>query len=312
MTECICAAVFTSKRILVYKEQAYISAMISNKISTQVLVGDVVVCEERYGEWYVVDIVARKNVLSRRRNGQTQGLAANVDIVFIVTSANQDFNLARLERYFFIAKESNARICFVLSKTDLNEWYPELVEILEKRFPQCMVAATNIYDQGETLLQYWNAGETAVFLGSSGVGKSSLVNRLTQKESAKTNAIRNADDKGRHTTTSRHMYVLEEQRKVIDTPGLRSVGISANGDTLAELFPDISELVHKCRFSDCTHTNEPNCAVREAIEREEIEIDDVSRYLKLSGDEKKRELFLHGKRYQKENELKNLKKRSSR
>lgn len=306
----ICAAVFTSQKILIYKDGEYFYANISNKIHTQILVGDVLECSDIYDQKYVTNIISRKNVISRKQNGHNQGLASNIDIVFIITSANQDFNIARLERYFFIAKESGAKICFVLSKTDLSENCNQLVEILKERFPQCFVAKTSIYDSGSDLLKYWGENETAVFLGSSGVGKSSLINRLMKKELIKTNTIRNSDGKGRHTTTSRHMYVLNDNRKVIDTPGLRSVGISSNADTIAELFPEICELVSKCKFSDCTHTNEPECAIRDAIEQREIDYNNFIRYLKLNGNEKKRELFLKGKVYEKEAMLKELKKNS--
>lgn len=304
----ICAAVFTSKKILVYKDGEFFYANIGGRIHIPILVGDVLECSDIYDQKYVTNIMPRKNIISRKQNGHRQGLASNIDIVFIITSANQDFNIARLERYFFIAKESGAKVCFVLSKTDLNENCNQLIKVLEERFPQCFVAKTSVYDSGSDLLKYWGENETAVFLGSSGVGKSSLINRLMKENLIKTNTIRNSDGKGRHTTTSRHMYVLNDNRKVIDTPGLRSVGISPNADTIAELFPEICELVGKCKFSDCTHTNEPECAIRYAIEQGEIDYDNFLRYLKLNGDEKKRELFLKGKVYEKEAMLKDLKR----
>lgn len=305
-----CAAVFTSKNIMVYQDGKYQRATVSNKINGQVLVGDYLLCEVIYGEIYANEIVARTNVIRRLLAGKIQSLVSNVDIIFIVTSANQDFNIARLERYYIIAKESGAKICFVLSKIDLEKDYEVLANLINKRFPQSAVEKTSIYQANgvASLWNHWNESETAVFLGSSGVGKSSLINLMLEDEQIETQTIRESDGHGRHTTTARHLYQLSNHRTVIDTPGLRSVGISANSDTIDELFPEVKELETKCHYKNCSHTSEPGCAIREAIESGELDYNSYLRYLKLAGHEKTRQIFLHGKRYQKEEIIKKLKK----
>ncbi|HCL01598.1 MAG TPA: ribosome small subunit-dependent GTPase A [Lachnoclostridium phytofermentans] len=295
-----CASVFTSKNILVCKDGEYFRASIANKINGQVLVGDFLSCEESYGQLYVTEIVRRRNMVGRLQSGRMQGLAANVDVVFIVTSANQDFNLARLERYYIIAKESRAKVCFVLSKIDLSEKYNELASAITNRFPNCFIEKTSIQSGEVELFAHWDEGETAVFLGSSGVGKSSLINYMLSGNVIKTKDIRENDGRGRHTTTARHMYILPNNRVVIDTPGLRSVGISAKADTLDELFPEIKELETKCKYRDCSHQREPGCAICQALDSDELDYERYLRYLKLVGAEEQREILKKGKVYQKE------------
>lgn len=304
-----CAAVFSFQDILVYHDGQYDKAKVSCKINGQILVGDYLLCDVVYGQIYARKIVKRRNSIRRLQAGKIQGLAANVDVAFIVTSANQDFNLARLERYYIIAKESKAKICFVLSKIDLIDDCDKIVNALRERFPESMVEKTSIYQLNtETVLyQHWKQNETAVFLGSSGVGKSSLINLMLEHELIKTNAIREKDGRGRHTTTARHMYILPDQRVVIDTPGLRSVGISAKSDTIDELFPEIKMLEKKCKYRNCSHLSEPGCAILDALEKEELEYSRYLRYLKLIGQEKKRQILKKGKPYEKEKIIKELK-----
>jgi ribosome biogenesis GTPase len=304
-----CAAVFSAKNILVYRDGQYSKAIISNKINGQILVGDYLSTEIIYEQIHANKIVRRKNLIRRLQAGRMQGLAANVDVVFIVTSANQDFNLARLERYYILAKESSVRICFVLSKVDLIDNYEELVNIITERFPGSSVEKTSIYQSNTevSLFIHWHENETAIFLGSSGVGKSSLINLMLENEVIKTKSIRKSDGHGRHTTTARHIYVLHNQRVVIDTPGLRSVGISAKADTIDELFPEIKELESKCKYNNCSHLSEPGCAIREALDKEELDYNRYLRYLRLVGDEAKRQTLLKGKAYEKERIVRELK-----
>ena len=304
-----CAAVFTSQSIMVCKNGEYFKASIANKINGQILVGDFLFCEEIYNQLYATTIIRRKNMVGRIQLGKVQGLAANVDIVFIVTSANQDFNLARLERYYIIAKESKAKVCFVLSKIDLTENCDELISLLTSRFPDSFIEKTSIQSGEVNLFNHWDEGETAVFLGSSGVGKSSLINYMLNSNIIKTKNIRENDGRGRHTTTARHMYILPNNRVVIDTPGLRSVGISARADTIDELFPEIKELEAKCKYSDCSHHSEPGCAICQALDNDELDLDRYLRYLKLVGAEKQREILQKGRAYQKEQILRNFKAR---
>jgi ribosome biogenesis GTPase len=232
--------------------------------------------------------------------------------VFIVTSANQDFNLARLERYYVIARESGAKICFVLSKIDLTSDYERLAGIIAERFPECGIEKTSIYDYAKEnfpLFNHWNPGETAVFFGSSGVGKSSLINLMLENEVIKTREIREYDGRGRHTTTVRHLYILQDKRIVIDNPGLRGIGISAKADSIEELFPEIKEMEEQCRFNNCSHISEPGCAIQKALENGELDYDRYLRYLKLKGDGEKKAIITQGKTYQKEQLTKEAKKK---
>ena len=304
-----CAAVFSAKNILVYRNGQYNKAVISNKINGQILVGDFLSCEMVYEQIHANKIVRRKNCIRRLQAGKMQGLAANIDIVFIVTSANQDFNLARLERYYILAKESAAKICFVLPKVDLIDNCERLVDIITERFFGSSVEKVSIYQPNTktSLFNHWHENETAIFLGSSGVGKSSLINLMLENQVIKTNSIRESDGHGRHTTTARCMYILPNHRVVIDTPGLRSVGISAKSDTIDELFPEIKELEKKCKYKNCSHLSEPGCAIRDAIDKEELDYNRYLRYLKLVGDEAKRQTLLKVKAYEKEKIIKELK-----
>ncbi|MFT3951022.1 MAG: ribosome small subunit-dependent GTPase A [Oscillospiraceae bacterium] len=305
-----CASVFTSQNVLLCSCQSYFQAQVAKSINGQILVGDYVRCEKSYEQLYVKEIIARKNAISRLQNGKVQGLASNIDVVFIVTSSNQDFNLARLERYYIIARESGARIYFVLTKTDLNHDYHEIIHIIAKRFPNCGIKTSNFYEFDEEAFykDCWAENETAILLGSSGVGKSTLINMLLKNEVIKTNGIRINDGKGRHTTTVRHVYDLTGNRTIIDTPGLRSVGISPGSNTIQELFPEIFELNRKCKFADCSHISEPECAIKNALEQDELDYDSYLRYLKLIGDERKREIIQNGRSYEKEKMLKQLNK----
>ncbi len=302
-----CAAIYNSKQILVFRENAYFRAELKSKVDKQILVGDYVECEYIYDLLVVKNILLRKNTIQRIVNGKRQGLASNIDVVFIVTSANRDFNIARLERYYIIAKENDIPVCFVLSKVDLDSDYTALVDRLKSRF-ESPVVATSIYDPNSylALLDYWKKSETAIFLGSSGVGKSSLINKLMNTESIKTQGIREKDDRGHHTTTIRHMYLLDDNRFIIDTPGLRSIGVSKSDSTIDSLFPEIVRISKQCRFSDCTHTKEPDCAIQAALENHEIDYLRYMRYLRLIGEEQKRELLLKGATYEKMQYLRDL------
>lgn len=302
-----CAAVYNSKQILVFRENRYFRAELKTKVDKQILVGDYVKCEYVYDTLVVKNIMHRRNMIQRIVNGKRQGLAANIDVVFIVTSANRDFNIARLERYYIIAKENGIPVCFVLSKVDLDSDYETLVDMLKSRF-ESPVVATSIYssDSHIALQDYWKENETAIFLGSSGVGKSSLINKLMNTESIKTQAIREKDDRGHHTTTIRHMYLLDDNRFIIDTPGLRSIGVSKDDSTIDSLFPEIVRISKLCRFTDCTHTNEPGCAIQAALADHEIDYLRYMRYLRLTGEEQKRELLLKGASYEKRQYIRDL------
>jgi len=257
------------------------------------IVGDNV--KAYFNEWnecFISDICERKNVLSRMDNGEKQLMASNIDVIFIVSSMNNDFNIAKLERLAIIANIDKARLCFVLTKKDLCDDPLKFIDIVRKRFMTDLVFATDATrnDGIEALLNVWNEGECAIFIGSSGVGKSTIVNALAKKELMKTGSIREKDSRGRHTTVSRNLFYIDNNRSVIDTAGIRAVGVSSieKNDEINSLFEEIVEIEKACRYKDCTHTHEKDCAVKEAINKGILSYDTVKRYIKLKNKKKAR------------------------
>ncbi|MPM46869.1 Small ribosomal subunit biogenesis GTPase RsgA [bioreactor metagenome] len=218
-------------------------------------------------------------------DNEMQVVAANIDIVFICMSLNNDYNLSRLERYLSVAYNSLAMPAVVLTKSDLCANLPAVLAEISNVALGADVIVTSSFDQAscDELLSYLKPGVTASFIGSSGVGKSTLINRLAGKELLSTSGLRN-DDKGRHTTTRRELFALPTGGVVIDTPGMRELG--AESSDLSKSFADIDELTAHCRFRDCTHTNEPGCAVLNAIETGELDERRFKNYLKLKREAK--------------------------
>ena len=233
-------------------------------------VGDVVAVDWNEGGSAVIhDILPRKSCFLRKAAGAGQGeqvVAANIDTVFLCMSLNRDFNLRRLERYLAAAWESGASPVIVLTKTDL------CAEIEEKRLAVSSVAmgvdilwVTAAKPDGYAQLQpYIGQGRTVAFIGSSGTGKSTMITRLLGEERLETNGLRN-DDRGRHTTTHRELFLLPGGGMVIDTPGMRELGMWDAGEGIDRAFADIEALTARCRFRDCSHGTEPGCAVRQAL-----------------------------------------------
>jgi ribosome biogenesis GTPase len=213
---------------------------------------------------------------------EEQVLAANLDVVFIVSSLNEDLNLRRLERYLTMAWESGARPVILLTKADLHS-APEAalaeVESVAYGLPVHALSART-GDGVADVLAYLQPGVTTALLGSSGVGKSTLVNRLTGEERLLTREIRD-DGRGRHTTTRRELVLLPGGGLVIDTPGLREVQLWEAEEGLEEAFDDVAELAAQCRFSDCAHETEPGCAVREALADGRLPRERWESYVKL-------------------------------
>lgn len=231
-------------------------------------------------------VLPRKSRFSRKAAGEKteeQIVAANIDIVFLVSGLDDDFNIRRIERYLTLAWDSGARPVIVLNKADLCPNFEECVaevETIAFGTPLLTVSAhagRGIQDLHAMLTQ----GKTAAFLGSSGVGKSSIVNALLGESRQTTQTVRGDDSRGRHTTTSRELIQLPGGGMVIDTPGMRELQLWACEDGLDTAFADIEEHAVHCRFADCTHAGEPGCAVQAALTSGEIKPDRFRAYQKL-------------------------------
>ncbi len=227
------------------------------------------------GDWVIVidhlilDILTRKSKISRKVAGKTfdeQVIAVNIDYVFIVSSLNQEFNLSRLERYLTMVWESGANPVFLLTKSDISDDFEEKTAQLEAiAYGVPIHVISSLQNIGlEELNKYFENDKTSVFIGSSGVGKSTLINKLIGKEVLVTKEIRENDGRGKHTTTHREMFFLETHGIIIDTPGMREIQLW--GGNLKNTFEDIEKLALNCKFRDCTHNEEPGCAVKKAID----------------------------------------------
>ena len=226
------------------------------------------------GESRILEVCERRSILKRPfprdhavRKVKEQEMVANVDYVFIITSLNGDFSVNRILRYAAMARQGNAIPVVILTKADLCEEFSVYVDKVVKAAPNTDVHVVSaIKGMGiDDLGQYLIPGKTIALLGSSGVGKSTLVNTLAGVEVMDTKDVRERDAKGRHTTTYRQMFVLESGVTIVDTPGMREFGLSEAEEGLEETFSDIIDLSSQCKFRNCTHTSEPGCAVKEAI-----------------------------------------------
>lgn len=255
------------------------------------VVGDFVMVDRNTnnsGHAIIHHILTRKSVFERKAAGtanSVQAMAANIDTVFICMSLNNDFNLRRLERYISIGWSSGATPVVVLTKSDLCDHLEErLNEVATVAIGVDILATTGLSEEGYiNLKDYIKPGKTVAFIGSSGVGKSTLVNRLYGESLLEINGLRN-DDKGRHTTTRRELIVLPEGGVVIDTPGLREIGIESAD--LSKSFNDIDDLAIKCKFHDCSHESEPGCAVQRAISDGILSVERLANYKKLKKEAK--------------------------
>lgn len=230
-------------------------------------------------------VLPRKSVFIRKAAGTgyaEQVVASNIDTVFLCMSLNRDFNVRRLERYLSIAWDSGAVPVVVLTKTDLCEDLEgKRREIEHTAMGVSVIETSGLTEEGiRRIYPYLKSGSTVAFIGSSGVGKSTLINRLLGEERMETRALRN-DDKGRHTTTHRELFFLPGKGMVIDTPGMRELGMWKAEEGIEHTFADIEMLAGQCRFRDCTHTSEPGCAIRRAIADGMISEDRLGAYQKL-------------------------------
>lgn len=252
-------------------------------------VGDFVMVDENEdGNAIIHHVLTRKSVFIRKAAGtanENQVVAANIDTVFICMALNNDFNLRRLERYISVAWDSGATPVVVLTKSDICSNLDVMLTQLETvALSVEIIVTSSMTEDGFTeVKKYISEGKTIAFIGSSGVGKTTLINKLAGENLFETQGTRN-DDKGRHTTTKRELIVLPSGGIVIDTPGMRELGIESAD--LSKAFRDIDELSSQCRFSDCSHTKEPGCAVKEAIESGLISEERLTSYFKLKKEAK--------------------------
>ncbi len=253
------------------------------------------------GDSQIIATLPRRTFFSRREPGPIpleQAVAANFDYVFIMQSLNMDFHIKRLERYLTLAWQSGAVPVILLTKADLVEDPREYILAAQRAAAGVdihVVSARTGYGL-DGLSAYLQPGKTIVFLGSSGVGKSSLVNALAGEEIMAVGGIRENDSKGRHTTTHRQLIMLKSGVMIIDTPGMRELGMWDVSEGLGEAFSDVEQFIGKCRFRDCKHDREPGCAIKAAIESGQLDMARWESYRNLKEEAVDKEELLRRKR----------------
>jgi ribosome biogenesis GTPase len=248
----------------------------------------------RIGDWVAVQILdnakgiihgilPRRSVLSRQASGKAseqQVIAANIDKAFIVQAATDDLSRNRLDRYLFQIASANIEPFIVINKIDLSADLEGLKSQLGD-YSNLIFASQETGDGVPEIIAAISAGETAVLLGSSGVGKSTIINSLLQRSAQATAEVRESDSKGRHTTTHKQLFEIPGGGLIIDTPGVRELQLWGESEDLATTFPDILELALSCKFSDCKHQSEPGCNVRSAVNKGKITSERLDNYFKL-------------------------------
>ena len=239
------------------------------------------------------ELLPRKTFLRRKSAGNTvdyQMIASNIDIAFIIQSCDFNFNLRRMERYLVMAKEGHVEPIILLSKSDLvssEELEKRISEIRQAHIGARVIAFSNKTAIGlDTVQQVLEKGKTYCLLGASGVGKTTLLNHLVGREVFETNPVREKDSRGRHTTARRQLVVLDNGALLVDTPGMRELGMIAVGTSIDDSFSDIHELSQDCRFNDCTHSVEVGCAILIAVQNGELEEERYQSYMKLMKESK--------------------------
>lgn len=267
-------------------------------------VGDWVIINQSEDEYkLIIDILPRKTTLHKKYAGkdENQLIAANVDIAFIVESFDRDYSLNRFERYLVLAREGGIVPVIIINKVDLlslDNKIDKIVEAIRDRFKKVDVLTTSTVAVSgiHQLISYMEEGTTYCFLGSSGVGKSSLINKLLKQDRIATKTIGEKTGRGRHTTTAREMYFTSRGRVIIDNPGSREVGVADSITGIGKVFTDIEDIASTCKFKDCKHVNEPGCAVQDAINTGIINPSKYENYQKLLKETEHYDMSTHSKR----------------
>jgi len=254
-------------------------------------VGDWVALQpQRSGDSRIVAVLPRRSKFSRRAAGdptEEQVVAANIDTVFLVAGLDGNFNPRRIERYLLVASESGASPVIVLNKADVAVDPAAMAEIVRASVGSVPVHVMSCRIPGDVdvLRQYLGFGQTAALLGSSGVGKSTIVNRLVGQDLLRTEEVRESDSRGRHTSAARQLIVLPESGVLIDTPGMRELQLWDSGEAITDTFGDIEAIAGDCRFRDCRHRQEPGCAVRRAVAEKKLSEGRLESYHKLQDEQ---------------------------
>ena len=280
---------------IVRNEDSMFSAKITGKMMYQAC------CREDYpavGDWvlikvldeelaHIYEILPRKTVLKRKSadGSEAQIIAANIDAAFVVQAPDRDYNLNRFERYFALARAGKITPAIVINKTDLitDTALEEKLNEIKDRFADTAVYSTSAANGAgiEELKKNLETGKTYCFIGSSGVGKSSIINALLGEEMIRTGEISAYADRGKHVTTHRELFVLENGGLLVDNPGLREIGLLDSDEGIKDVFPEIYELAVNCKFANCTHRHEPGCAVLAAVENGGLDRGKYENYLRL-------------------------------
>ncbi|MEN6371377.1 MAG: ribosome small subunit-dependent GTPase A [Armatimonadota bacterium] len=281
---------------IIYTECGEMPATVSGRMHYDALdqlgypvVGDWVVAnilDEEPQRAIIHAILPRKSKFSRKEAGKRtieQPIAANIDTVFIVVGLDHNFRVRRIERYLTLAWESGANPAVILTKSDLSDAVEDRLREVQASAPGVPVHAISVLEEKglNQLSDYLTEGKTIALLGSSGVGKSTIVNYLIGKDVQSVQEVREEDSRGRHTTTRRQMFVLPSGGLVIDTPGMRELQLWDADEGLSGVFEDIENLARECRFTDCSHENEPGCKVRQALESGELDPARFENYRKM-------------------------------